>query len=99
MRSMPGACMAWAVPGRHADGRVRIESHQLRPRRRRLALSTATATRCCIQFYDVGAVFVYCAIGTFIILKVIDMIIGLRVSPEVEVEGLDINLHGETVHG
>ena len=51
-----------------------------------------------IQFYDVAAVFVYCAIGTFIILKVIDMIIGLRVSRDVEVEGLDINLHGETVH-
>jgi Amt family ammonium transporter len=52
-----------------------------------------------IQFYDVAGVFVYCAIATFIILKVIDMIIGLRVSREVEVEGLDINLHGETVHG
>ena len=51
-----------------------------------------------IQFYDVAAVFVYCAVGTFIILKVIDMIIGLRVSADVEVEGLDINLHGETVH-
>ncbi|MBL6854346.1 MAG: ammonium transporter [Alphaproteobacteria bacterium] len=52
-----------------------------------------------IQFYDVAAVFVYCGVGTFIILKVIDMIVGLRVSKEVEVEGLDINLHGETVHG
>jgi Amt family ammonium transporter len=52
-----------------------------------------------IQFYDVAATFVYCAIGTFIILKVIDIVIGLRVSAEVEVEGLDINLHGETVHG
>jgi Amt family ammonium transporter len=51
-----------------------------------------------IQFYDVAAVFVYCGFGTYIILKVIDMIVGLRVSPEVEVEGLDINLHGETVH-
>jgi Amt family ammonium transporter len=51
------------------------------------------------QFKDVGFVFVYCAIVTFIILKVLDMIIGLRVSPEVEREGLDINLHGETVHG
>jgi len=50
------------------------------------------------QFKDVGAVFIYCAVVTFIILKVIDMIVGLRVSPEVEVEGLDINLHGETVH-
>jgi Amt family ammonium transporter len=51
------------------------------------------------QFKDVGAVFIYCAIVTFIILKVIDMVVGLRVSPEVEVEGLDINLHGESVHG
>jgi Amt family ammonium transporter len=51
-----------------------------------------------IQFYDVGAVFLYCGAVTFVILKVIDMIVGLRVSPEVEVEGLDINLHGETVH-
>jgi len=51
------------------------------------------------QFKDVGAVFVYCAIVTFIILKLVDLVIGLRVSPEVEVEGLDINLHGETVHG
>jgi Amt family ammonium transporter len=50
------------------------------------------------QFKDVGAVFVYCAIVTFIILKAIDLVIGLRVSAEVEVEGLDINLHGETVH-
>ena len=34
---------------------------------------------------------------TFIILKVIDVIVGLRVTKEVEVEGLDINLHGEVV--
>ncbi|HEX3756034.1 MAG TPA: ammonium transporter [Rhizomicrobium sp.] len=52
-----------------------------------------------IQFLDVAFVFVYCAICTFIILKVIDMVIGLRVSREVEVEGLDINLHGEIIHG
>ena len=52
-----------------------------------------------VQFVDVAAVFVYCGVGTFIILKLIDLIIGLRVSPEIEVEGLDINLHGETVHG
>ncbi|MEJ1967562.1 MAG: ammonium transporter [Rhizomicrobium sp.] len=52
-----------------------------------------------IQFYSVVVVFVYCAIATFIILKVIDLIVGIRVSQEVEVEGLDINLHGETIHG
>jgi Amt family ammonium transporter len=61
-------------------------------------LTDGNAGQMLIQFYDVAAVFVYCGIMTFIILKVIDLIIGLRVSPEVEVEGLDINLHGETVH-
>jgi ammonium transporter, Amt family len=52
-----------------------------------------------LQAEDIGAVFLYSGIVTFIILKLIDLVIGLRVSPEVEVEGLDINLHGETVHG
>ncbi|MGE5151202.1 MAG: ammonium transporter [Rhodospirillaceae bacterium] len=40
----------------------------------------------------------WCAIATFVILKVVDALIGLRVTAEEEVEGLDINLHGETVH-
>jgi Amt family ammonium transporter len=52
-----------------------------------------------VQLADIGITFVWCGVGTFIILKVIDLVIGLRVTPEVEVEGLDINLHGETVHG
>ncbi len=32
---------------------------------------------------------------SFILLKLIDMTIGLRVSEEQEREGLDISLHGE----
>ena len=52
-----------------------------------------------LQGLDIAAVFGYSAVVTFIILKLIDLVIGLRVSAEVEVEGLDINLHGETVHG
>jgi Amt family ammonium transporter len=51
-----------------------------------------------IQAFGVVVTFFYCGIVTFIILKLIDFTIGLRVSKEVEVEGLDINLHGETVH-
>ncbi|MHB8529061.1 MAG: ammonium transporter [Caulobacteraceae bacterium] len=50
-----------------------------------------------LQLEDVGATFAYCAIMTFIILTVIKFTIGLRVSEEAEVEGLDINLHGEVV--
>ena len=50
-----------------------------------------------LQFYDVAATFLYCGIVTFVILLVIKYTIGLRVPEEVEVEGLDINLHGEVV--
>jgi Amt family ammonium transporter len=50
------------------------------------------------QLIGVLATFVYCGIGTFVLLKIVDVVVGLRVTREVEVEGLDINLHGETVH-
>jgi len=52
-----------------------------------------------LQLEDVGAVFGYCLVVTFIILAVLKYTIGIRVSEEVEEEGLDINLHGEVVHG
>ena len=52
-----------------------------------------------LQLIDVGAVFAYCLVMTFLILGVLKLTIGIRVSEEVEVEGLDINLHGEVVHG
>jgi ammonium transporter, Amt family len=49
------------------------------------------------QAIGVGTVFIYDVIVTLILLKIIDMVIGLRVSPEVEQEGLDIALHGEAI--
>ncbi|MBL8906743.1 MAG: ammonium transporter, partial [Rhizobiales bacterium] len=49
------------------------------------------------QIYGCIATVVWCAVASFVILKVIDMVIGLRVPKETEIEGLDINLHGEVV--
>jgi Amt family ammonium transporter len=49
------------------------------------------------QIEGVVITIVYCGIATFIVLKVIDLIIGLRVSEEVERDGLDLSLHGEVV--
>jgi Amt family ammonium transporter len=34
---------------------------------------------------------------SFVLLKIIDIVMGLRVSHDVEREGLDISLHGEQV--
>ena len=49
------------------------------------------------QVIGVGTVFIYDVIVTLIILKLVDLVIGLRVSEEVERDGLDLALHGETV--
>jgi Amt family ammonium transporter len=40
----------------------------------------------------------FAIIGTLIILKVVDLITGLRVSEEHEVQGLDITQHGEEAY-
>jgi len=49
------------------------------------------------QIWGIVATVVYGAAATFAILKVVDLIVGLRVSPEDERDGLDLSLHGETV--
>ncbi|MGA7181685.1 MAG: ammonium transporter, partial [Thiobacillaceae bacterium] len=55
------------------------------------------AAQLMIQGKGVLVTIVYDAIVTFVILKIIDMTIGLRVTEEQEREGLDISLHGERV--
>jgi Amt family ammonium transporter len=50
------------------------------------------------QFWGVGTCIVWSGIVSFIAYKIVDMIIGLRVSEEVEREGLDINEHGESAY-
>ena len=48
-----------------------------------------------VQLTGVLAVLVFTAVATFVILKVVDALIGLRVTDEQETEGLDINQHDE----
>jgi len=47
------------------------------------------------QFIGAGATIVYCGVVSFILLKIIDAVIGLRVTDEQEQEGLDLVLHDE----
>lgn len=60
-------------------------------------LLEGNAAQLMTQLVGVGATIIYGAIVTLVILKVIDVIIGLRVSEEEEREGLDVSLHGERV--
>jgi Amt family ammonium transporter len=49
------------------------------------------------QLYGVVAIGVFCAVATWVILKIVDVAIGLRVTKDEETEGLDTALHGERV--
>jgi Amt family ammonium transporter len=49
-----------------------------------------------VQFVGVAATFTWCAAATWIILKLLDATVGLRVTSDQETEGLDTVLHDET---
>ena len=50
-----------------------------------------------VQVEGVLATIAYSAVLTFIILKVIDLVIGIRVESDDERMGLDLSQHGERV--
>jgi Amt family ammonium transporter len=50
-----------------------------------------------VQAKGVGVTLVYGFIVSYILLVIIDKVIGLRVTEEQEREGLDISLHGESI--
>ena len=50
------------------------------------------------QAWGVGTSVIWSGIVSFIAYKIVDVVIGLRVSEEVEREGLDITEHGETAY-
>jgi Amt family ammonium transporter len=50
------------------------------------------------QFLGAGATIVYCAVVSFVLLKIIDAVIGLRVTHEQEEMGLDLVLHDEQAY-
>jgi len=49
-----------------------------------------------IQFVSVVATWAFCFIGTLVILKIVDKLVGLRPSVEDEQRGLDLSQHSET---
>jgi Amt family ammonium transporter len=50
------------------------------------------------QFVAVAATVGYAVVGTLIIVKVVDLLLGIRVKPEAEELGLDLSVHGEAAY-
>ena len=60
-----------------------------------LGLETSMGAQFVTQLIGIVAVTIWCAVLSFIILKLVDKTIGLRVSTDEETEGLDLVLHNE----
>ncbi|MGI2034783.1 ammonium transporter [Rhizobium panacihumi] len=50
------------------------------------------------QLYAVLVTIAWCGIGSFVLYKIVDLIVGLRVTVEAEREGLDLASHGEAAY-
>jgi Amt family ammonium transporter len=51
-----------------------------------------------IQAVAVGVTIIFCFVGAFVLLKIVDAVVGLRVYEEDEIVGLDLSQHGETAY-
>ncbi len=60
------------------------------------ACSSAIPANSLTQVLAVGVTLVYSFVISYILFKILDATMGLRVSPEDEVAGLDISEHQET---
>jgi len=60
-----------------------------------LGLEKSMGAQFVIQLIGIVATIIWCGVITYIILKVVDRVIGLRVSEDEETEGLDLVLHNE----
>jgi len=55
-------------------------------------------TQVIAQAKAVGTTLVWSGVGSLILLKIVDIVVGLRVTPDKEREGLDITEHGERAY-
>ncbi len=52
-----------------------------------------------IQVAAIAVAYIFAGVGTFVILKILDATVGLRISAEEEYQGMDIHEHGEEGYG
>ncbi|MGX5721208.1 ammonium transporter [Shinella zoogloeoides] len=62
------------------------------------AADFSIASQFMTQLTAVAITIVWCAVGSAILYKIVDMVVGLRVSVEAEREGLDLSSHGEAAY-
>ena len=89
------ACTAAAAPGRAPDGRLRHQRSERQLQQGPLGLVDGHAGQIWNQVIGCAIAWVLAIVGTLVILKICDALIGLRVTEQQEIEGLDVSMHGE----
>ena len=84
-----GGCIGLLLTAVFASGALGVFSGLGLPEER------AIASQLGVQALGAVATILWCGVGTFIILKLVGAVFGLRVSVDEETEGLDIVLHEE----
>jgi Amt family ammonium transporter len=63
-----------------------------------LGLVDGNAGQILNQVAGIAVAWILAIVGTLLILKICDMVVGLRVASEHEIQGLDLSLHGEEAY-
>jgi len=63
-----------------------------------LAEGMSTVSQLGVQATGIGIVAVYSGVLTFVIVKLLSLVVAFRVSEEAEVTGLDLAMHGERAY-
>ena len=101
IRSMRSACMARAgtvgaiLTGVFATNAVNNGLKDAAGHVLPLGLVDGKPEQMLYQCVGVAIAWVLAIVGTWIVLKICDAVIGVRVSREQEIEGLDLSMHGE----
>ena len=86
-----GAILTGVFATRSINGTLKDASGAPLP----LGLADGNGMQVVYQLAGCAIAWVLAAVGTMIILKICDLLVGVRVEKEEEIEGLDLSMHGE----
>ncbi len=90
-----GGTIGAVLTGVFATSAINPIFHDVKGNTLPLGLFNGNAFQVVNQLVGVAIAWGLAMVGTFAILKVVDVVVGVRVSPEHEVQGLDVSQHGE----
>jgi ammonium transporter, Amt family len=90
-----GGTIGAVLTGVFATSAINPIFHDVKGNPLPLGLFNGNAFQVVNQLVGVAIAWGLAMVGTFAILKLVDVVVGVRVSPEHEVQGLDVSQHGE----